>query len=106
MRACGVAYGAALPSEDELRQRGARHPLEFFEKLEAAEGPDAVEAFRATRHCPITEPLPPGQPIEQKLTQFIEWLIRSVQGPTEGAADGPPRLSARDVETFRSRRAR
>ncbi len=65
--------------------------MEFFEKLEDAEGPDAIEDFQASHSRSLEEPLFEDQDIEQKLTQFMEWLVLSVNAcGKKGGAKGQP----------------
>lgn len=75
-----LAYMMALPSDAELAERDAIHAADFFVKLEEAEGPDAIEDFQATHSRGMSEPLLDDQPIGQKVTQFMEWLLVKVQG--------------------------
>jgi hypothetical protein len=73
----------ALPTDAQLSEMGASHAGEFFSKLEDAEGLMEVDAFKAKHSLNMTDALPDDQPMEQKLTQFLEWLVYSVRGGKE-----------------------
>ena len=82
----------ALPSDDELAALDAKHAGLFFERLEEEEGEDAIEEFQASHSLNLTDPLPEGQKIHQKVEQFMEWFIFNARGGIQNeGSDGKQR---------------
>ena len=87
-----LAYMMALPSDDELAALDAKHAGLFFERLEEEEGEDAIEEFQASHSLNLTDPLPEGQKIHQKVEQFMEWFIFNARGGIQNeGSDGKQR---------------
>ena len=89
-----LAFVKALPTDEEIAQRGCTHAGEFL--LDLSESPAELEAFEQARSCTIDAAL--NQSIGKKVYHFMRWIVYRVRG---GVETGKLQLSKAEVERFK-----